>query len=152
GLEDRTTPAFLGSQIPPSSLSGFVYCDLNRNGIRDAGDTPLAGVPITLLRGSRVVATTFTGRDGSYQFSRLPGGTYTIVGGPIPPDPTMVFVGAYDTVGSIRGESPSKWGRAVQPNTLHTIRLDSARTGTDYNFAVLCTSAPTGAPGIAILK
>ena len=31
-----------------SDLSGYVYVDLNNNGVFDAGDTPLGGVVVTL--------------------------------------------------------------------------------------------------------
>jgi hypothetical protein len=148
-LEERTACAVLGSQIPPSSLSGFVYCDQNRNGIRDAGDTPIPGVLVALVRGTRVVETTFTGLDGSYQFTHLPAGTYTIVRGAFPPSTTMLFAGAYDTVGSIRGESRGDWGRIVQTDVLGNIRLGTSRTGVNYNFAELCNPV---LPGIGILK
>jgi hypothetical protein len=159
-LEDRTAPALLGSQIPPSSLSGFVYCDMNHDGRRDPGDPGIAGTQLFLLRGSQVVATTFTGPDGSYQFSGLGPGTYMVVEGAVPPSPTMVYVGAYDTVGSLRGASRGDWGQAVQPDVLRSIHVGLAQTGINYNFAVLCATpppvppppAPVLLPGITILK
>ena len=33
----------------PASLSGYVYVDANNNGVFDAGETPIAGVTLTLL-------------------------------------------------------------------------------------------------------
>jgi hypothetical protein len=148
-LEERTACAVIGSQIPPSSLSGFVYCDMNRNGVRDAGDTGIAGVPIALFRGSRVVAVSFTGLDGSYHFNHLQPGTYTIFQGDIPPSTTMLFSEGIDNLGTIRGVSRRNWGLALQDDTFRNIRLGNAQTGTNYNFGELCTPA---VPGISILK
>jgi hypothetical protein len=151
-LEDRTAPAVIGSQIPPSSLSGFVYCDNNHNGIRDPGDTPIAGTQLFLVRGSQIVATTFTGLDGSYQFRGLQPGTYMIVEGTVPPSPTMIYVGAYDTVGSIRGQNAGTWGGAIQPDVLLNIHLSTARTGINYNFAEVCAPIPVAAPPVPVLR
>jgi uncharacterized repeat protein (TIGR01451 family) len=148
-LEERTACAVIGSQIPPSSLNGFVYCDMNVNGIRDAGDTGIAGVPIILLRGSRVVAATLTGLDGSYHFNHLQSGTYTIIQGPIPPSTTMLFSEGFDGLGTIRGASHRNWGSAPQDDTFRNIRLGHAQTGSNYNFGEFCTAAQ---PGIGILK
>jgi hypothetical protein len=155
-LEDRTAPAVIGSQISPSSVSGFVYCDLNHDFRRDPGDPGIAGTPISLFRGTQLIATTFTGLDGSYRFSGLGPGIYTVVEGAVPPSPTMIYVGAYDTVGSIRGASRSAWGRSIQPDILFSIHLGLAQTGINYNFAVLCAPVPAPTPpvlpGITILK
>lgn len=62
-----------------TSLTGIVFKDVNENGTRDAGDTGLGGVTLTLRDGSgTVVATTITAADGSYSFTGLPAGNYTI--------------------------------------------------------------------------
>jgi hypothetical protein len=151
-LEDRTTPAILGSQLPPSSLSGFVYCDNNHNGIFDPADTGIGGAVIALFRGSRMVGTTVTAADGSYRFNHLSAGTYTLIEGFVPPSATMVYSGSYDTIGSIRGESPSSFGQAIQPNILHTIHLGTGRNGINYNFAEICDPAFVPRPAISIIK
>ena len=32
----------------PGSIAGLVFLDANHNGVRDSGEGPLAGVPVTL--------------------------------------------------------------------------------------------------------
>jgi protocatechuate 3,4-dioxygenase beta subunit len=70
-----------GERVPPS-LRGAVYLDTDDDGVRDAGEAPIAGVTITLtgvaLDGSPVTRTTTTASDGSYVFIGLPPGTYTV--------------------------------------------------------------------------
>src|SRR2546428_80482 len=56
------------------SLSGYAYVDANRNGVKDAAETGIGSVTITGPGG----ATTTTAADGSYAFSSLDAGTYSI--------------------------------------------------------------------------
>ncbi|MDH3254417.1 MAG: carboxypeptidase regulatory-like domain-containing protein [Acidobacteriota bacterium] len=62
------------------SLSDAVWFDTDRDGQFDAGEAGLAGVTVTLLdeRGG-VVASTSTAADGSFSFSSLLPGEYTMV-------------------------------------------------------------------------
>ncbi len=63
----------------PASISGVVFNDANGNGTQDAGETGLSGVTVDLLNsGSVVVATTLTAADGSYSFTGLGPGIYTV--------------------------------------------------------------------------
>lgn len=66
----------------PASLSGQVYLDTNNNGVVDGGETGLSGVTVTLtgtdVNDASVSRTTATAADGSYAFSGLIGGTYTL--------------------------------------------------------------------------
>ncbi len=69
---------------PKTSLSGTVYQDQLKNGIRDAGDIGIAGVAVTLMRlndQGQVVETRTTTTDGNglYQFNNLLGGQYMIL-------------------------------------------------------------------------
>jgi protocatechuate 3,4-dioxygenase beta subunit len=63
-----------------ASVSGFVRVDLNGNGAVEAGDTNgIAGVTVQLLDAdSNVLATTTTAADGSYGFTDLRPGAYTV--------------------------------------------------------------------------
>ncbi len=76
-----------------SSLSGRVYIDNNDNGIIDGSEIGIAGVTVTLsgtTNGGQNICTYLTGlippascaattlADGSYTFSNLPAGTYTL--------------------------------------------------------------------------
>lgn len=75
------------AQVPirvglPSTIAGNVYLDLNNNGIKDAGESGLAGVSLTLLKTDgpiTFVLNTTTAADGSYSFADLIPGTYTLV-------------------------------------------------------------------------
>ncbi len=82
-------------EFPPADPFGYVYQDLNLNGIRDVGEPGIAGVPITISGtafGGTIFArplvpsdfpngslTIFTDANGLWQFPILPPGTYTIV-------------------------------------------------------------------------
>ncbi|PAY17735.1 fibronectin-binding protein [Rhodopirellula sp. SM50] len=60
------------------TISGFVFADANANGSLDAGEA-ISGVTITLVNTtSGAQQQTVTAADGSYQFTELPVGTYTI--------------------------------------------------------------------------
>jgi len=66
---------------PTASAAGRVLVDVNGNGVQDAGEnTGIPGVTVMLwTNGVTTVATTTTGSDGSYSFSNLPPGNYTVV-------------------------------------------------------------------------
>jgi hypothetical protein len=70
------------SALLGGTLSGHVYFDANDNGIREAGETGIAGVTVTLSgaddHGSPVNQAQQTAADGSYAFTGLRPGTYTI--------------------------------------------------------------------------
>ncbi|QDV82500.1 cohesin domain-containing protein [Stieleria magnilauensis] len=60
------------------TISGFVFADANANGSLDAGEA-IPGVTITLVNTtSGAQQQTVTAADGSYQFTELPAGSYTI--------------------------------------------------------------------------
>src|SRR5207247_3466680 len=76
-----------GDTLPPvvappaqARVSGFVYLDSNRDGIRQAGESGMSGITITLAgfdaQGKPVSLTTVTAGDGSYTFTGLAAGTY----------------------------------------------------------------------------
>ena len=74
-----TLPTYTPPAPPPTptttySISGFVFHDMNNNGVRDNGEEGLSGVKVTLSSG----ADATTGPDGSYSFSNLVAGTYTV--------------------------------------------------------------------------
>jgi len=57
-------------------LAGAVFVDANANGTRDAGETGLAGVTLTL--GGAPGATTSSAADGAYTFAGLTSGSYDV--------------------------------------------------------------------------
>lgn len=65
----------------PSSLAGFIFEDLNHDGIRQAGEPGVVGVPVTLTGNGATAGVnipTTTGQDGSYSFANLAPGPYDI--------------------------------------------------------------------------
>ncbi len=53
------------------AITGVLFVDTDKSDTQSDGDTPVAGVTVTLLQGGVVVATTTTGPDGSYTFDDL---------------------------------------------------------------------------------
>ncbi|MCZ2342684.1 MAG: carboxypeptidase regulatory-like domain-containing protein [Bacteroidales bacterium] len=120
------------------SLSGFVYVDTNNNGIRDAGESPIPNVPVTLTGmdslGNTVSRTVVTGADGMYVFDNLfpaDGTGYTVTEGVTPPY-TDGLPNAAGTVG----------GTANGPNVFESIPLAAGQAGTTYNFGEILPPAP----------
>lgn len=61
------------------SISGHVFLDANANGRQDRREAPMRGITVQLLDAEdNVIATTVTGRDGSYSFKDLDLGTYRV--------------------------------------------------------------------------
>ena len=64
-----------------NSLSGLVFGDTDHSGNFTAGDEGLSGVPIALINeaNGQTVATTTTALDGTYSFTDIADGTYSVV-------------------------------------------------------------------------
>jgi protocatechuate 3,4-dioxygenase beta subunit len=60
-----------------ASLGDFVWEDVNKNGLQDAGEPGIGGVTVT-LNGPGGTQTTTTNASGWYQFTNLVPGTYTV--------------------------------------------------------------------------
>ncbi len=71
---------YLGVEL--SSIAGTVHVDGDGNGAADTGETPIAGVTITLtgtdINGNPITLTTTTDANGDYLFEDLLPGTYTV--------------------------------------------------------------------------
>ncbi len=70
------------AEILPASIAGHVYLDANNNGVLDQGEPPIPGTTITLTgtdsSGNPVQGTAQTASDGSYLFTGLRAGNYTL--------------------------------------------------------------------------
>jgi len=124
-----------GPEPAPSSLSGFVYLDSNRNGRRDVDQNgvPLElGLPnatVHLYRDGQAtpVQTVDTGPGGWYHFEDLVPGVYTIE--QVQPE---WFLDGEDSLGIVLpgGQSRGEKGNDVFAN----IELGEGEHGIDYNF------------------
>lgn len=107
-------------------LAGFVYVDLNGDGVRDLGEPGIAGVSLTVTNiATSVATTTTTDVSGAYQVNNLSAGSYSIV----ETQPTDYLDGA-ETVGSLGGVLSGT-------DKIDTIPLGVASMGTGYNFGEL---------------
>ncbi len=65
--------------IPLAQISGAIYHDLNGNGQRDGGENGLAGDTVILTNFSGPISdTTISGANGTFSFSSLAIGSYTL--------------------------------------------------------------------------
>ncbi len=68
----------------PSTVAGKVWMDDDRDGTVDFDEAPLSGVQVSLVGtsvaegGGPITRSIITGADGSYNFTLLPPGTYTV--------------------------------------------------------------------------
>jgi len=114
------------------SLSGFVYNDVNNNGVKNPGEQGIQGVNITLtgtdINGNPISLTTITAADGSYIFNDLPrpnGAGYTIT----ETQPSGYGEGI-DTIGSLVGSTHPAQNTFFIPQ----VSFPAGANGTAYNF------------------
>ncbi len=112
------------------SLSGYVYVDADKDGVRDSGEAGIAGVTITLTKAGdpNFKRTTTTDSNGFYIFANLdPDETYHLE----ETQPTAYDDGA-ETVGSLGGNLPTK-----DNDTILNITVTEGAKGVNYNFGEL---------------
>ena len=121
------------------NVRGFVWQDLNRNGIQDAGEPGIAGAVVSL--GPNVTATD---ANGYYEFFVAPG-TYQIAV-QVPPgtQTSPSNVGSDDNLDS--DGVPDGLGNSIAPVTL--LEGATCQAGTDFGFFVRpVAQVGTGTPG-----
>ena len=113
------------------SLAGYVYNDVNNNGVKNTGEQGIQGVTITLtgtdFNGNAINITTITAADGSYSFADLPrpnASGYTIT-----ETQPSGYADGIDTVGSLGGSSP-----ANDTFLIGQAAFTAGANGTGYNF------------------
>ncbi|MCA9127805.1 MAG: DUF11 domain-containing protein [Planctomycetales bacterium] len=112
------------------SLSGNVYLDENRNGIRDTGEPGIAGVAMALtgtdILNAAVTQTATTDANGDYVFSNLLPGTYSVT----QTQPTN-FADGQTSVGT------GATGAVAATNAINTITLGNSPAAVDFDFGEL---------------
>lgn len=143
-LDRRDVPAVV---VPNSSIAGYVYCDADCDGVKDAGESGIAGVTINLTGtdawGQPVSLTTTTDANGAYSFTHdeygaaiLPG-TYTV---------TEVQPAGLTDGKETRGTPASG---TVENDKFVNVNLGDQTTGVNavnYNFGELCKPVPPPPP------
>lgn len=123
-------------EYEPAAISGFVYHDLDNDGLREPSEPPIPGVTVTLFDATgRQVAMTTTGSDGSYSFDMLRAGNYTVA----QTQPSN-WVDGQDTLGTVSGSPIGMAGN----DRLSQVVLKWGQTGVDYNFGELQWSRIAG--------
>jgi hypothetical protein len=133
GMTNLTNNNF-GERLP-GTLSGYVYFDANNNGVKDPGEQGIAAVPVSLSgfddQGNVVNITLQTAVDGSYKFTNLRAGVYTITEGG-----TTGYLDGKDTIGT--------QGGTVGADQFTNIKLGFGVNGVNNNFGELKPSSLSG--------
>ena len=124
-----TSQATVTATVTPgtgeASISGYVYCDSNNDGVRDANEAGVPGVMITLTgvddQGNSVETSALTSNDGSYVFEQLWAGTYEIS-----ERQPLVFRDGIDTIGTLGG--------TVEDDYFSEVELTAQGESADNNF------------------
>jgi uncharacterized repeat protein (TIGR01451 family) len=123
------------TEVTPAGLAGVVFADTNNNGVRDAGELPIAGAQVTLTGtndlGAIVPVTVSAGDDGSYAFTNLRPGTYTIT-----ETQPAGYLDGKDSMGTLGG-TPGN-------DVFGAINVSAEAAGTGYNFAEILPSTVSG--------
>ena len=133
-LADATALGTITNVVPPppSRISGFVYVDTFNDGFRATGEAGIQGVLITLRNeATGVETTTLTGADGSYVFSPVTPGTYSVR----ETHPSFFADGA-DTPGTPRPTG------AIANDRFNGIVMAAGASATNFNFGELGLRSP----------
>jgi hypothetical protein len=116
------------------SLSGFVYCDISNDGVKQAGEGGVPGVTIQLTGADSqgpVNLSTTTDANGSYSFSNLRPGTYTLI-----ETQPAGYTDGIDAVGTLGG--------TLTNDQISNINLPQNGSGANYNFGEGCQGSLSG--------
>lgn len=135
------------AEIPNTrTISGVVFLDYDNNGLLDGVDHGIGGVALELtgtdINGNPVTRTTTTLPDGTYAFTDVPEGTYTV----IQPDQPAGTTNGIPTAGSTGGTATNPTATSSQISSISLVGGD--RISALNNFAEL----PGAAPDLTIRK
>ncbi|MNU31256.1 Serine-aspartate repeat-containing protein F precursor [compost metagenome] len=134
GTAVTTTVKVTRAPLATASLAGLVYTDNNHDGVRDSGETGMAGVTVKLdgtdLDGATVALSTVTGADGGFAFNTIKGGTYTLT----ELQPAAKRDGR-ETAGNLGGTvDNSGFDDSAARNQIGNIVIASGQAGSGYLF------------------
>lgn len=111
--------------VEPFRIGDTVFCDGNRNGVQDPGDTGVAGVLVELLdSANQVLKTTTTNASGIYGFAVEPG-THTV----------RIAASNFNVGGPLAGLNSTTGGNQQTRTVVNANVLD-------YDFGYDCTPPP----------
>ena len=122
-----------------ASIGGKVYHDRNDDGVIDAGEEGISGVTVELWQAGVLVGTTTTGVDGSYAFTNLAPGSYTVR--EVHP---ASWVDGQDTAGTGADSAGT-----VGSDEFTDVVLAGGNHAIDYNFGEKGAVDPAGLASIA---
>jgi SdrD B-like domain len=115
----------------PADIGGFVYVDVNHNGVKNIGEPPIPGTTITLTGtndlGAITPIVTTTDSTGAYSFDNLRPGTYIVT----ETQPAGYLQGT-NAVGTINGTVVGQLGPGV--DVISHVVLAQGNAGVNYNF------------------
>jgi protocatechuate 3,4-dioxygenase beta subunit len=115
GAEVRTVDMGIVPAVGTSTVGDFVWFDLDKDGIQDAGEPGVAGVTVALFdaQGTQVAATT-TDANGKYLFANVLPGQYTVGFNNFPSGYALTT----KTAGTANGSDPDFVTRRTAPFTV----------------------------------
>lgn len=129
-------------EVREPSLSGFVYLDVNGNGVRDAGtDQAISGATVRLLDAGtgNLVTSAITDGSGAYSFTALdPFLTYTLEQ-PLPAAPTNIIngpvnPGLINALACVSGCTAQVDTPVADTDRIASIDLSAGTDGSVFNF------------------
>lgn len=131
------------AEIRPSVIQGFVYHDINANGIRDPNEPGIAGVVIQLNGtndlGQNIQSQVVTNADGSYRFDTLRPGIYNLQ--QVQPQPYLDGRESIEPLSGLQGQG----GLAILGNdTFSQISVVQDRIYGNYNFGEVLPASLQG--------
>jgi hypothetical protein len=128
------------------TLSGRVYVELDGTDGFTAGDAPVPHTQVQLLDATGLLQSVLTGDDGTYSFTGLAAGTYTIREIGLDSnvyDPALYYHLGY-AIGTLNGEVNNFSNNIVDSNDISLVSLNSGNAGVGYNFIEGFSSGPPG--------
>ncbi|MDQ6815263.1 MAG: SpaA isopeptide-forming pilin-related protein, partial [Bacteroidota bacterium] len=113
-------------------IGDFVWKDVNKNGIQDAGEPGLQGVTVKLTSSTATSVVTTTDAAGFYQFTNVAAGTYTV---------TFVTPSGYAASPANAGSDNTKDSDADGGTVAVTLAANEINNTVDAGFTIVVTQS-----------